>query len=169
MNEGEGFFTASKDVKFSFPQIVLKQVNRINDLISEDVERTKISINKLGLVEEHNLKLEAIKSIEVLDKLLLPHYNKLMIDNKKEIEKRFDEIDKGFDKDFKEWFDQTKIPFKQRDKLSLFLKYEIRNKDTPLYTIFIDKLLDIQEDLFTNLLQLLFDIDYLKGSKYEET
>ena len=148
--------------------MVFSQVDHIAELISSDLTRPFIRMGSKGVPEEIDRRQEAIKSIEVLDKMLKSHYNSKMKEYKEEFDEAYKDLEKEFQDDFNEWFKVAKIDPKKKDKISLFLKYGLYDKSSPLYFIFVDRYLELMEDLFQCLLNLLKDKDYLKGSSYEE-
>ena len=165
--EAQSFFRKDK-VEFSFPQLVYRQINRVNDLISSDLSKKFIRLGAKGVPEEVDRRMEAIKSIDVLDKMLLPKYNAFMKEAKGILEKDFEELEKKFHDDFEEWFGKARIDYRRKSKISLLLQYGEYDHGSPLYSIFLDKLLVIMENLYADLLQLLSDLDYLKGKAYGE-
>jgi len=165
----------SEQEGFSFSQIVLGQVKKITNLMSEDLSvDTPEIIKKSKLTSElrdsGNKKIKLIKSVEVLDRLLKPHYNKKMEDEKEIIDKRIEDVRERIYNDFIMWFNnkETNIYYAERDKIKLLLKYNQIPEDSPLYKLGIELLVEIYEDLFQALCNLLYDRDYLAEVQYGE-
>lgn len=165
----------SEEEGLNFYQIVMAQLRRCANLLSSDLTLSTQEVVKVNastgvkeLVPIQDKKVELIRSVEVFDSLLFPHYDKTMEGIKEQLDEKMKEIGERFKNDFLDWFARAELPPKERADIGLMLNYGIFPDDQPLSFLEQEWKIKIMRRLFKELCSLLQRKDYLAGEVYEE-
>ena len=151
-----------------FPQIVLKYIDKILEILSKELKNKQTILPQIGsraevILEEEDTRQSFVQSIQALTSLLAPWHDKEMKSASEEFQKIVDGTRAKYHKEYKK---QVEEEFELQKELKIN-EYEEATQDFFKSYREWHKVSEGKK-MFTQLNELLHSNDYLKGSIYTE-